>query len=140
MHGTASRTAFSLALAHRSDLTALPISIEPELGFAMQWFRVGAPGTECIPFPPTLGSISPCTASQRWERTYSAPSVQGGLSLGYDIGPRVALLLHGQYSVGRTSTREAFYEDLLPEFDYMEAPTSQTVRTSHLSLGLRFAP
>jgi hypothetical protein len=138
--GTARRSTFALGIARRSTLAAMPLFIEPELGIAVQRLRVGNPGVACVPTPPSLGAPTPCLASARWERTYSVPSVGAGLSLGYAIAPRVAVQLRGQYSVGRTSTKEAFYVDLLPQYDFMEAPTSQTVRSSHLSVGLRVAP
>jgi hypothetical protein len=68
------------------------------------------------------------------------PSVGGGLSVGYAIAPNVAVELRGQYSVGRTSTKEGFYVDLLPQYDWAEAPKSQTIRSSQVSVGLRIAP
>jgi hypothetical protein len=63
-----------------------------------------------------------------------------GISLGYPVARWAEMRLRGQYSVGRASTKDGFYDDLLPVFDWMEAPTSQTVRSSYLSLGLRVAP
>ena len=138
--GVARRSAFGIGVARRTALGALPLFIEPELGFALQRLRVGQT-TECVPTAPTLGSTGPsCIPSERWERTYTAPSVRGGLSVGYAVLPRVTVLLRGLYSVGRTSTEEGVYTDLLPQFDWEEAPKTQTVRTSQVSVGFRFAP
>lgn len=138
--GSARRTMVSLGLAHRFTPLVRPLSIEPELGVAMQRLRVGNPGVACVPQPPSLGGYAPCVASERWERTYSVPSVGAGLALGYTVLPRVDVQLRGRYSVGRTSTREGFFVDLIPQYDFAEAPTSQTVRSTHLSVGLRIAP
>lgn len=138
--GGARRSAVAVGVGRRATLGALPLSVEPEVGVAMQRLRVGRQ-VECVPTAPSLGGGgAPCIPSARWERTYSAPSVQAGLSLGYAILPRVTVQLHGAYSVGRMSTEEGFYEDLIPEADWMEAPKSQVVRTSQLSVGLRLAP
>lgn len=145
--GTARRTALSVGVSHRAALAAMPLILEPEIGLAMQWLALGNPGPECGVQPPSLGVqppsvgvLAPCFVSERWERTYGVPSLGAGLSLGYAISARVAVQLHGRYAVGRTSTREGFYVKLLPQYAYLEAPTSQTVRSSHLSLGLRIAP
>lgn len=137
--GTASRTAVSVGIAHRSVLAAFPLFVEPELSIGTQRLRVGRPSIDCVPQPPSLGVV-PCVPNERWERTYSVPGVGAGLSLGYAIVPRVAVQMRGQYSVGRTSTEEAFYVDLIPQYDYAEAPKSRTIRSSHLSLGFRVTP
>jgi hypothetical protein len=137
--GGARRRAFGVGVGRRTMLGVVPLSIQPELGFALHQLRVGSQ-VECLPTAPSLGGSPSCIPSQRWERTYSAPSVQGGLSLGYSILPRVAVQLHGQYAVGRASTEEGFYQDLLPQYDWMEAPKTQTIRTFQLSGGLRISP
>jgi hypothetical protein len=138
--GTARRTSFSVGVSRRSALASLPLTIEPELGFAMQWLALGNPGPECGVQPPSYGVPAMCFVSAPWERTYDVPSAGAGLSLGYAIASHVAVSLRGRYAVGRTSTREAFYVKLLPQYAYLEAPTSQTVRSSQLSVGLRIAP
>jgi hypothetical protein len=138
--GHASLATFSLGVARHSMLAAIPLFIEPELTIAMQRLRVGDPEAFCMPTPPSAGQIGGCPAPVRWQRTYSVPSVGAGLSLGYAIVPQVAVQVHGQYAVGRTSTKEAFYDDLAPQYDFAEAPKSQTVRSSYVSVGLRIAP
>ncbi len=111
--------------------------IEPELAVAMQRLRVGDAAALCLPTPPSQGQVGVCPMNARWMRTYVVPSVGTGLSVGYAIVPRVAVQLRGQLSIGLTSTKDAFYDDLAPQLDFAEAPKWHAIRSSHLSLGLR---
>jgi hypothetical protein len=137
--GAASETSLGLGVSHRTVLAALPFFIEPELAVVMRRIRVGNPNA-CIPLPPSEYGPGACAQAQRWEDTYSVPSLGAGVSAGFTIVSRLALEVRGRYSVGRTSTKKGFYDDLVPFLDYAEAPTSYVVRTSQLSAGFRITP
>lgn len=80
-----------------------------------------------------------CEPTQPWPmaRRYDVPSVGGGLGVRFAATRRLELTLDGAASAGRTDT-STFYEDLLPEFDDLEAPRSFGVNTLQAALGLAF--
>jgi hypothetical protein len=67
------------------------------------------------------------------------PSASGGLTLRQAITPRLGLELRSACTIGRANT-EGFYQDLAPEYDAIEAPKHQTVRTGEASLGIWIRP
>lgn len=73
-------------------------------------------------------------------RTYRMRSVETGATLSYRVTRFLGLQLRGQYAAGSTSTREAFGVDYLPQFEYLEPPTTQWIRTARLSAGLSVLP
>jgi hypothetical protein len=133
--GAAKRASFRLGVQRRSSLAAFPVDLEPQLSVSVQRLQVGDPSALCLPSGPI--SSSPCP---RYERTYVVPGVGAGLAAVYAIGLRLAVVARGEYAIGVASTKDAFYEDLPPEYDSAEAPKWQSVRTAHVSAGLRFTP
>lgn len=81
----------------------------------------------------------PCGDEDPWESSYTVTSAVGGLTLRQAITRQVGLELRSAYTIGRANT-EGFYQDLAPEYDAIEAPRHQTVRTGEASLGIWVRP
>ena len=139
--GDATRTALGLTVAYRAALEERPVSIQPEVGLVLYRLKVGQPGEVCVPQPPTLGGSSGyCVTSPQWQQVYRVPSVSGGLSVGYQIGPRMSVEVRGLYAIGRTSTEKGFFVDYPPPLEYLEAPKSAIVHSTQGSVGIRIRP
>jgi hypothetical protein len=148
--GGARRTSYGLRVGRRSHLFATPLFVEPELGGTVHRLTVGGGQPPCLqaPLPPSgdvpgvVPGSGPCPrlSRERWARTYSVPSIAGGLTLGYRLARRASMQIRGQYSVGRVSTKEAFWVDYVPQFDYAEAPRSRRIESVHLSAGISVSP
>jgi hypothetical protein len=143
--GPARRSLYSFAISRRSRVLGTPAFVEPEVGVTVHGLRVGRGLPLCPVVPPSAGAPQPggdwCAFSrEQWERTYTAPSVATGLVLGFPLTRWSNVQLRGQYSVGRLSTREGFWVDLIPELDYAEAPKSRQISSLWLSAGISLAP
>jgi len=85
--------------------------------------------------PPSLGG-PPCYSSpERWQDNYSVPFGGVGLGASQRVSPRLSVDARGTYSVGRANT-QAFWQDLLPQYDAYEADRHHWLHTVSLSLGL----
>ena len=91
--------------------------------FALNAYAQCFPNGFC-PFPPPP-----------YRSHYNIPTLVGGLLLRQPVTTHFALELGGKESVGRANTK-SFFVDLLPQFDQFEAPKTQIVRTTQLSLGI----
>ena len=85
--------------------------------------------------PPAM-SQPPCLFSaEDWQRTYTVPF--GGVAVGtsHPISARLAGDARVSYTLGRANT-EAFWVDLLPQYDAYEADRHHWLRTVSATLGL----
>ena len=135
--GPARRTAFGLGVTSHATIAALPLFIEPEVDILMERLRVGESPFDCAVVVLLSDVPYGCPVYPAWQRTYSVPSVGVGAAVGYTLAPWAALQLRARYSVGRTRTAASYFNNLSPQFNWSATPTSQTIRASQLSVGLR---
>lgn len=83
--------------------------------------------------PPSTGFV--CSGSDPWDDHYNVASLIGGVAIRKPLDSHLAIELGVKASVGKANT-EGFHRDLVAELDQYEAPKSQLVRTTQISLGL----
>jgi hypothetical protein len=132
--GSTATTTFALGVGRQLRLGAGAPFLDLTVGGALQRLHVGDLPSTCPDLPPSSGFVPSCRA-RRWERRYNVPGVVSGLTVGQHLTRHVGIQVGATYALGRANT-ENFWAPLRPEFQYLEAPKSYTVRTTQLSAGV----